>query len=164
MLHLLKKISKSAVSTNDLVAFADGKLIPLKEVPDDVFSNQMMGEGMAIRISNDTIVSPTDGVITSIFPTLHAFSMMLTNGIEILIHIGLDTVELKGKGFKKLINENSQVKKGKPIIKVDRALIEKNGFDLTTMMIVVDDKGFKISYQTQGNASGGKTVVATIDN
>ncbi len=164
MLHLLKKVSHDAVSTNNLVAIADGKLIPLKEVPDDVFSNQVMGNGIAIRISNNTIVSPTDGVVTSIFPSLHAFSMTVANGIEILVHIGVDTVKLNGKGFKKLINENSQVKKGKPIIKVDRHFIEKNGFDLTTMMIVIDDKGYKLSYQTQGNVSKGKTVVATIES
>ena len=86
----------------------------------------MMGDGFAIIPSDGTIVSPVDGTIINIFPTKHAFGILSDSGREILIHVGIDTVKLEGKGFEALVTENDRVEKGQPLLKVDLDYIEKN--------------------------------------
>lgn len=96
-----------------------GEIKPITEVPDAVFSGKMMGDGFAILPTEGTIVSPVDGKIVNLFPTKHAIGILSNTGREILIHVGIDTVNLKGEGFEALIAENDQVKKGQPLLKVD---------------------------------------------
>jgi glucose-specific phosphotransferase system IIA component len=96
-----------------------GKIVPIAEVPDPVFSQKMMGDGFAILPENDVVRSPVDGKITNIFPTKHAVSLKSNEGREILIHVGLETVSLKGEGFTVLAEDGSKVKKGDKLLKVD---------------------------------------------
>lgn len=118
-----------------LVAPADGELIAIDQVEDDVFSQKMMGEGFAVIPVNGEIVSPLAGKITSVFPTKHAVGIETSDGIEVLIHMGIDTVDLKGGPFNIVVKEGQMVKVGMPIANVDLAGIEKAG-KLTTMIVI----------------------------
>ncbi|WP_297518711.1 PTS glucose transporter subunit IIA [uncultured Clostridium sp.] len=121
-----------------LVAAIDGTTIDLANVPDPVFAQKMAGDGIAIDPTGDIIVAPCDGELSLIFKTNHAFAMTLDGGIELLVHIGIDTVGLDGKGFERLIEAGAQVKAGTPIIKIDRALIEAAGLSLITPILITN--------------------------
>lgn len=163
MFNFLKKNQSEPIPLNALVAVADGKSIPLEEVPDEVFSQKIMGDGIAIELQGNTIVAPANGKITMIFNTFHAFGMILDNNMEILVHIGIDTVELNGKGFKKLVKKNDYVKAGTPIILIDKNYVEKSGYNTVTMMIVTNSDEFKFHMSEYGYVQKGKSVVVTYD-
>lgn len=112
-----------------------GELKPITEVPDAVFSGKMMGDGFAILPTEGTIVSPVDGKIVNLFPTKHAIGILSNAGREILIHVGIDTVNLKGQGFEALIAENDQVKKGQPLLKVDLEYLKKHVPSIITPVV-----------------------------
>ena len=101
---MFKLFSKKEENTNDFAAVVSGKIIPLTAVNDDVFSKGMMGTGVAIVPDDDVIVAPCDGEVTMLFPTMHAFGMKNEDGVEILVHIGIDTVNKQGVGFKKFVD------------------------------------------------------------
>lgn len=122
--------------TFQLAACVTGKIIPITEVNDQVFSQKMMGDGYAIIPESNQVISPVDGVIETIFPTKHALGLKTKEGVEIILHIGLDTVNLKGEGFTVLVKEKSKVKIGTCLIQVDRKLLETKGYDLTTMVVL----------------------------
>ncbi|EJO5347892.1 PTS transporter subunit IIABC [Clostridium botulinum] len=114
------KKETAKVSSNDkFIAPIEGKILSITDVPDEVFSQKMMGDGFAIEPKNGTVVSPVDGVITTLFPTKHAIGITAENGLELLIHFGIDTVNLKGEGLEALIKQDDKVKAGDPILKVD---------------------------------------------
>ncbi|OCN00046.1 hypothetical protein A7X67_11840 [Clostridium sp. W14A] len=159
MMKLFKKKQKSLAEGNILTAVADGNLVSLDNVPDEVFSKRTLGDGVAIQIRSNTIVSPADGVINSIYP--HAFGITLSNGIEILVHIGVNTVVLKGKGFETLAEKNTSVKRGDQIIRIDKEFIESSGLNCITMMVVTDPKDYHFTFQTEGIACEGASIVAT---
>lgn len=143
-----------------LIAPIDGKVIPLSEVEDQVFAQKMAGDGVAIDSTGDIIKAPADGKLSLVFRTNHAFGMRLENGIEILVHIGLDTVKLDGEGFQRLTQEGQDVKAGDPIIKIDRKLVESRGYSLVTPVLITNmDKVKEINYKTGSNAVSGKDVV-----
>lgn len=133
MLSFFKK--KKDIS---LYAPVNGKAIALEEVKDQVFASKMMGDGIAFQFEEDTLYSPCDGEVSMIPPTLHAYGFTLPNGAEILVHIGLDTVALNGKGFEVLVKQGDKVKVGDPIVKIDQAFMKSKGIDLTTPMIVAE--------------------------
>lgn len=124
-------------SMNDetFVSPLTGQLIPITDVSDPVFSGKMMGEGFAIIPKEGTIVSPVGGKIINIFPTNHAIGVQSNSGKEILIHVGLDTVNLKGNGFNMLVNENQFVEAGQPLLKVNLDYLEKQGFSTVTPVV-----------------------------
>lgn len=154
-------IPKAKPNANEIAALADGNLIPLEKVKDEVFSKKIMGDGIAIELTGNMIVSPASGTITMMFPTMHAFGLVLDNGIEILVHVGIDTVELKGKGFKRFVSVNTKVKKGDPIIQIDKEFVEKEGYDTTSLMIVTNCNGYQINFSREGTVKKGKSIVAT---
>ncbi|SFD04834.1 PTS sugar transporter subunit IIA [Clostridium uliginosum] len=121
-----------------LIAPVSGKSIPLSEVPDPVFAQKMAGDGLAINPTGDTIVAPADGELTLVFNTKHAFAMTLENGVELLVHIGIDTVSLKGEGFEQLAEQGTKVKAGTPIIKIDRDIITGKGLSLITPVLITN--------------------------
>jgi len=121
-----------------LLAPVSGTSIPLSEVPDPVFAQKMAGDGLAINPISDTIVAPPDGELTLILSTKHAFAMTLENGVELLIHIGLDTVSLNGEGFEKLIEQGTKVKAGTPIIKINPDFIKEKGFSLISLVLITN--------------------------
>ncbi|WP_438730382.1 PTS transporter subunit IIBC [Enterococcus sp. AZ128] len=147
----------------DFVAPANGELIPIDQVQDDVFSQKMMGEGFAVIPENGEIASPVAGTIVSVFPTKHAIGLRTIDGIEVLLHMGIDTVDLKGEAFEVKVHEGDKVKAGKIIATADLAKIQKAG--KMTTMIVVFTNGDKIEnyhYVKTGLVSRGETV-GTID-
>lgn len=145
-----------------LTAPIDGKVIPLSEVEDQVFAQKMAGDGVAIDSTGDIIKAPADGKLSLVFRTNHAFGMRLENGIEILVHIGLDTVKLEGEGFQRLAQEGQDVKAGDPVIKIDRKLVESRGYSLVTPVLITNmDKVKEINYKTGSNAVSGKDVVVS---
>ena len=124
----------------NIFAFAKGKIVKLENVNDPVFKEKMLGDGIAILPSkkDEFIYAPFDGEILLVTPTLHAVGLVDTEGKEFLIHIGLETVSLKGKGFKSLVKDGDKVKAGDKIMKVDWNVIESAKLDFTTMLVNTD--------------------------
>ncbi|MDF2504582.1 glucose-specific PTS transporter subunit IIBC [Clostridium sp.] len=104
---------------SSIVSPLDGKIISITEVPDEVFSQKMMGDGFAIEPSNGELVSPVNGTVTTLFPTKHAVGITAEDGLELLVHFGMDTVNLKGEGFNALVEQGAKVKVGQTILKVN---------------------------------------------
>ena len=119
----------------EIYAPVDGELIEINQVNDPVFSTKAMGEGFAIDPSNGKIFSPIKGTVTSIFPTKHAIGLVDKDGLEVLIHIGIDTVELAGEGFELLVAEGAKVKPSTPLVKVDLDYLAEKGKEATTMIV-----------------------------
>lgn len=120
-----------------------GDIIKLEEVRDEAFSTKMMGEGFAVVPSEGRVTSPFDGEVVSIFPTKHAIGLKRFDGLELLIHVGIDTVELKGEHFETQVKQGDRVKKGQLLLTFDPKLIKELGFDTTTMVVVTNSKEFE---------------------
>lgn len=127
-----------------------GKLVSLDQVPDEVFSQRMMGDGFAVDLTSGRVTAPMSGTITVAFPTKHAIGLKNKDGLEILIHIGMDTVELNGKGFTSYISEGKKVKQGDPLVDVDIAFVKENGKPVISPVIFVN--GEKITVLKEGNS------------
>lgn len=142
-----KKVKIPALNyTNEQIsAVADAKMIPIEIVNDEVFSKKMMGDGVAFVLNGETIYSPMNGTIKALFPTGHAFGIISDSGVEILVHIGIDTVESKGKGFTILAKQGDKVFAGEPIVRVNLKELSKT-YDMTTMLIVTNTNNKKISF------------------
>jgi sugar PTS system EIIA component len=110
-----------------ILAPLDGTVIDLEKVPDDVFAQKMAGDGVAIDPSGAVAVAPVTGNLAKLFPGGHAFGMTMDGGVELIVHIGLDTIELKGQGFENIATEGQMVKAGTPIVRFDRATLERHG-------------------------------------
>ena len=100
---------RKSVSPGNIAAVVSGQIIPIEKVKDEAFAKKMMGDGVAIVPSDDYIVSPCDGTVSMLYPTLHAFAVTSEDGMDILIHIGIDTVKLKGKGFRSFVKQGQKV-------------------------------------------------------
>jgi len=122
----------------EITAPVSGKVLDLSEVPDQVFAQKLVGDGAAIDGIGDIITAPADGELTLIFKTCHAFALTLNNGVELLVHIGIDTVNLQGEGFNALVKQGKKVKKGDPIIKIDRDFIKAKGYSLITPVLITN--------------------------
>lgn len=116
----------------------NGELIPLSQVNDEVFSGGLMGQGMAIKPEDDKLYSPVNGTIASIFDTKHAIGIEADNGVELLIHVGIDTVELGGKHFETCVKAGDTVKTGDLLLRFNRKEIEKAGYDTVTPVIITN--------------------------
>lgn len=127
----------------NVMAPISGKVIKLEEVPDMIFSSKMAGEGIAIVAEGDVVLAPVDGVVSLIFESNHAIAISLDNGVELLIHIGIDTVELNGQGFERLVREGQAVKAGEPILKIDRSFILERGYSLVTPVLITNPETLK---------------------
>ena len=150
------------MNTLDIVSPMTGELIPITEVPDQVFSQKMMGDGFAINPTVGEVVSPVDGKILNIFPTKHAIGIEDDNGLEILIHIGIDTVNLEGKGFTQVLEEGQTVKKGDVIIKMDLDYIRKHATSTITPVIFTNlEEGQSVNVST-GKIDKGQSDFAKL--
>ena len=127
----------------------DGVLMKLESVNDPVFSQKMMGDGFAIlpEATRKSIFAPMDGKIIMLPQSSHAFGIETSTGFELLVHLGLDTVNLNGKGFKSLVKVGQKVKRQQPIIECDFAFLEKKGFDIDVMTIFTKGLEQEINYQ-----------------
>ncbi|WP_029542568.1 alpha-glucoside-specific PTS transporter subunit IIBC [Selenomonas sp. AB3002] len=126
-----------------LHACVTGRLMDMTEVPDDMFSQKMMGDGIAIEPIGDTVVAPADAEVTMIMEeSLHAIGLRMKNGAEILIHIGIDTVKLNGEGFQALVKAGDKVAEGTPLIKFDKEVIKAAGYGTTVIMAVTNSADY----------------------
>jgi glucose PTS system EIICBA or EIICB component len=144
------ELEKSMTNRGKTTIFAPltGKVVPLEDIPDEVFSTKMMGDGVAILPSEGTIVSPVDGMIVSVFETKHAITIRGENGEEILIHMGLDTVTLKGEGFDVKVVAGDQVAKGELLAVMDIRLLQEKGLNTITPIIVLNSDQFTIHHSS----------------
>ena len=126
--------------TNHIYSPVDGECVALTDVSDAVFSSRMLGDGVAFIYDGDTIHSPCYGTVTMIAATKHAIGIEMDNGAELLIHIGLETVATKGRGFDILVRVNQKVKPGQKLVAIDRAALR--GYDLITPLVVTNTQGF----------------------
>lgn len=121
-----------------LLAPFSGKTLELSSVPDPVFAEKLTGDGLAIELASDTVLAPCDGVISLFFDTKHAFAITTDDGIQILVHVGLDSIILNGEGLTALKQSGDRVTAGTPIIKVDLAVLEKNAINMISPVLVVN--------------------------
>ena len=132
----------------EIVAVADGELIDVHTVSDPMFAEEMMGKSTAFRFNQDkvTICAPANGTLSAIFPTRHAFGITMPNGMELLVHIGINTVNTKGDGFKTLgKKQDDKVKAGDPIVEVDVKKLSQK-YDMSTMLVITDDNGIAVEF------------------
>ncbi|MBS4218458.1 N-acetylglucosamine-specific PTS transporter subunit IIBC [Bacillus sp. FJAT-49711] len=149
------------IKENDFVMPITGEVIPITDVPDQVFSEKMMGDGFAIIPENGKVVSPVDGEILSVFPTKHAIGIRSKQGYEFLIHVGVDTVNLKGEGFTSHVKEGDRVSKGQEILTFDLDYIKNNATSEITPVIFTNLT--KLNVKKQGSVKQGSEGVITID-
>jgi PTS system glucose-specific IIA component len=121
----------------DVYAPAEGPLLDITAVPDNVFSQKMLGDGFAVEPQDDTIYAPAEGKVIQVADTHHAV-VLDCSGVQVMIHVGLDTVALNGHGFKLCISEGDVVKKGTPLLQFDRAYIQSQGKPLTTVVAILN--------------------------
>ena len=129
--------------TEDVHSVADGQVINIEDVKDPVFSQKMMGDGFAVKPENGKIVSPVSGKVASIFPTKHALGLVTDNGLEVLVHIGLDTVSLEGKPFEVKVTEGQTVAAGDLLVEADLAAIREAGRDTSTVVVFTNADAIK---------------------
>ncbi|MEW9668144.1 PTS glucose transporter subunit IIA [Ammoniphilus sp. 3BR4] len=121
-----------------LFAPLSGKVLHLKEVPDPAFSEKKLGEGIAIEPTEGKVCSPVNGEVIHLFPTKHAIGIGSENGLEILIHIGLDTVFMEGKGFYECVKEGDRVKRGQPLLEFSLDLVKQNATSIISPIVITN--------------------------
>ena len=157
--------ASAAADVNELKSILDGRVMPVTEAPDDVFSQKIMGDGLAIEPSGTVVKAPADCDVSVVMAdTGHACGLTLANGIELLIHVGVDTVDMGGDGFELLVQEGQHVKAGQELIKFDPEKIKAAGHPCTTMLIVTSEGNASgITMHTGIDAKAGETPVITWD-
>ena len=155
------KTESAAADVKELKSILDGKVMPIEEAPDDVFSQKIMGDGLAIEPSNNVVTAPADCDVSVVMAdTGHACGLSLPNGVELLIHVGVDTVDMGGDGFKLLVKEGDHAKAGQPLIEFDPAKIKAAGHPCTTMLIVTSEgNAANIKMHSGIDAKAGETTV-----
>ena len=153
----------AAADVKELKSILDGKVMPIEEAPDDVFSQKIMGDGLAIEPSGTVVTAPADCDVSIVMAdTGHACGLTLANGLELLIHVGVDTVDMGGDGFKLLVKEGDHVKCGDPLIEFDPEKIKAAGHPCTTMLIVTGEgSAANITMHSGMEAKAGVTPVIT---
>lgn len=126
------------VNKETIVSPVDGEVIELKNVEDAAFASGALGKGLCVIPTSGKVISPIDGTVSALFPTGHAIGFTSDNGAEILVHLGLNTIELKGEGFKTLVKQGDKVKKGQVVIEVDLESVKKAGFNMETPVIITN--------------------------
>ena len=163
MFSILRKDTASEIK---ILAIADGKLVAIDDVADETFSSKVLGDGLAFEPEgSQTVVAPAAGIITHASSTMpHAVGMRFTSGVEALIHVGIDTVDIRGQGFKMLVHQGQRVKAGQALIRFDKDQIIAAGHRATIMLVFTElaqHKELKI-YSSPKTVVAGKTLVAEI--
>lgn len=152
-----------SVSEVVLVSPMTGDVVALTEVPDPVFSQKMMGDGVAVNPTEGKVVAPADAKVLNVFPTKHAIGLEVAGGLEILIHVGLDTVNMKGEGFDVQVAEVDQVKKGDVLLTYSLELVREKAASIITPMIISNgDMVERMDKHENVPATAGETPVLTV--
>ncbi len=130
---------------NEIQVFAPikGKVVKLEDLPDPVFSGGLMGDGLGIEASENIVKAPFDGEVLTLFPTNHAIGVVNPDGVEVLVHIGINTVEMNGEGFKAHVSQGDKVKQGDILIEFDADLIRTKGYASVTPIIITNSADLK---------------------
>ena len=150
MFDSLKKMFEKNAKTISLKAVEDGRTIPMDEVNDQTFAQELLGPGIAIVPSNGTVVSPINGTIATVMDTKHAVCIQGEDGLELIVHAGLDTVELNGKYYQTYKEIGDQVKAGDVLLEFDLEEITKAGYDVTTPIVITNLGDYKITKRLTG--------------
>ncbi|WP_208589752.1 PTS sugar transporter subunit IIA [Gracilibacillus suaedae] len=161
---MFKNLFKKSSTPIQLKAPITGKIVPLEKVPDPVFSQKMMGEGVAIIPKEDNIVAPIEGTIIQIAPSKHAIGLKTPNDMEILIHVGLETVSLDGEGFRILVKEGDHVSVGDRLMEADLGYIRNKVEHIITPIVITNSNQNENEYNLtlEKECVAGKTTVLTI--
>ncbi|MFZ7134947.1 PTS glucose transporter subunit IIA [Avibacterium avium] len=146
----------------EIYAPLSGDIVNIEDVPDVVFSEKIVGDGIAIRPTGNKLVAPVDGVVGKIFETNHAFSMESTDGVELFVHFGIDTVELKGEGFRRVAEEGQTVKRGDTIIELDLDLLEAKAKSVLTPVVISNMDEISHIEKKTGEVVAGESVVLVV--
>lgn len=157
--------SENNIETCYLTAAANGEIIPITEVADPVFSEKMAGEGYAILPTSNEVVAPISGILYEVADTRHAFVIEAAEGFEVLVHIGVNTVNLEGKGFYTELKSGMTVQKGDTLARFERESLIEKGIDVTILVVVVKGIGDETdcSFNYTAKAAAGKTNAMTIE-
>ena len=156
------EVQDPAVTTderNELYAPMIGEVLDVSKSADPAFASKAMGEGVAINPSEGVIYAPADGTISLIFPTKHAMGITLNSGVELLIHAGIDTVTMEGKGFETFVETGGKVKKGDKLLSFDMDLVKEKGYQTQTMFLVADAKGKEVEVIEATNADNDTKIM-----
>ncbi|MFJ7950228.1 PTS glucose transporter subunit IIA [Lysinibacillus sp. NPDC096418] len=145
-----------------IYAPVDGEILSLEQVPDPIFSDKMLGEGLAIMPTKGHIHAPINGTVMHVAQTKHAIGLRSKDGTELLIHIGLETVSLKGKGFTVLVKEGDIVSVGQLIVAVDWDFIEANAKSIITPIVITNSAARQIQYEGSKEGIMGETLLMTV--
>ena len=160
MFDSLKKMFEKNAKTISLKAVEDGGTIPMDEVNDQTFAQELLGPGIAIVPSNGTVVSPINGTIATVMDTKHAVCIQGEDGLELIVHAGLDTVELNGKYYQTYKEIGDQVKAGDVLLEFDLEEITKAGYDVTTPIVITNLGDYKITKCLTGQqVKAGEEVI-----
>ncbi|KAE9565279.1 hypothetical protein ATN96_04325 [Companilactobacillus paralimentarius] len=153
-------VEKEKVTPETIISPIKGSTVPLSDVKDDVFASEALGKGVAILPDEGKVYSPVDGTITVVFPTKHAIGINSKNGAELLIHIGMDTVQLEGKGFTSHVEQGQEVHQGELLTEFDVDGITNQGYDVTTPIIVTNSKNYNdIDVLADGHVEPGDSII-----
>ncbi|MBP7546994.1 MAG: PTS glucose transporter subunit IIA [Corallincola sp.] len=161
----LKKLVGDDLSSQDgikVYAPVSGEIVPIEDVPDVVFAEKIVGDGIAIRPTGSRVVAPCDGVVGKIFETNHAFSIESPDGIELFVHFGIDTVELKGEGFTRVAQEGQQVRRGDVILEVDLPFLEQRAKSTVTPIVISNVDEVRQLSKHSGKVLQGEDVIITV--
>ncbi|MGL9760185.1 MAG: PTS glucose transporter subunit IIA [Symbiopectobacterium sp.] len=161
-LKFLVSDDKKDTGSIEINAPLSGETVNIEDVPDVIFAEKIVGDGIAIKPTGDKMVAPFDGTISKIFETNHAFSIKSDSGIELFVHFGINTVELKGEGFKRIAEEGQHVKKGDLIIELDLGFLEEKAKSTLTPVVISNMDEIKELTKLSGTVVVGKTPVIRI--
>ncbi|PCF57804.1 PTS sugar transporter subunit IIA [Staphylococcus delphini] len=160
-----KLFGKSEEANKEIQVYAPmtGEYVKIEDIPDPVFAQKMMGDGFGIRPTEGKVVSPIAGVVDNVFPTKHAIGLKADNGLEVLVHIGLDTVQLNGEGFETLVNSGDTVKVGDPLVTFDVDYIDQLAKSIVSPVIITNtDQTAAIAIQQAAQLNKGETSVIEV--
>ena len=155
-------VSDDNKNSIEIIAPLSGEIVKIEDVPDVVFAEKIVGDGVAIKPSGNKIVAPLSGKIGKIFETNHAFAIESDEGIELFVHFGIDTVELKGEGFKRVAEEGQQVKVGDTIIEIDLPLLESKAKSVLTPVVISNMETIIELNKLSGAVEAGKTPIMRV--
>ncbi|MGX9419011.1 PTS glucose transporter subunit IIA [Vibrio sp. RC27] len=161
----LKKLvsdDRTEVGAIEIIAPLSGDIVNIEDVPDVVFAEKIVGDGIAIKPNGDKIVAPVNGTIGKIFETNHAFSIESDEGVELFVHFGIDTVELKGEGFTRIAEEGQSVKAGDTVLEFDLAYLLENAKSTLTPVVISNMDEIKELNKLSGAAVVGETPVLRV--
>ena len=142
-----------------VLAPISGRAVPLAEVPDEVFAEGMAGQGCAIvPEASGEAVAPVSGILVKLFEGGHAFGIATDGGIEMIVHLGLDTIELRGKGFERIATEGDRVEAGQPIVRFDLEEIRAGDYDPVTPVLVTNDENHPVTGVRTGEVQAGEPL------